>query len=113
MNSTRIRKGFDFLVEVDSFQALLVYDVTARKSFESLDNWLKESLDFGAQNVIVYVCANKADLSDRQVSESEGSAWASARNMKYYEVSAKSGRSVVEMFNSLFKAVIESFPKLQ
>ena len=66
-------------------QALLVYDITNRRSFDALDSWLKESAKFGAKDLVVVVCANKSDLSNvggdgsRAVSEAEGSRWAAAR----------------------------------
>lgn len=40
-------------------QALLVYDVANRASFEGLGQWLVEAADFGAGGIPMAVCANK------------------------------------------------------
>jgi len=74
---------------------LLVYDVTARASFENLEKWLREAEKHGARPLITVVAANKADDDaagpQRQVSEEEGRRWAAAHSIGYYETSAKSG----------------------
>lgn len=40
-------------------QAILVYDVANRSTFEELEQWLAEAADFGAGGIPVAVCANK------------------------------------------------------
>lgn len=40
-------------------QAVLVYDVANRASFEELEQWLAEAADFGAGGIPMAVCANK------------------------------------------------------
>lgn len=47
-------------------QAVLVFDVTSRKSFESLDNWYREAVRFGPKDVLVVVCGNKVGASRRR-----------------------------------------------
>lgn len=44
-------------------QALLVYDVADRGSFDELERWIKEAADFGAGGIPVAVCANKVSAS--------------------------------------------------
>lgn len=39
-----------------------MYDVTSRRSFESLDMWLREANKFGGDNLTVFVVANKTDI---------------------------------------------------
>ena len=36
-----------------------MYDVTSRRSFESLDMWLREANKYGGENLTVFVVANK------------------------------------------------------
>lgn len=43
----------------DGRQAVLVYDVANRGSFEELEQWLAEAADFGAGGIPMAVCANK------------------------------------------------------
>ena len=93
----------------DADCALLVYDVNERASFESLDRWLKEAAQHGAEDPLYVVCANKADCGAskrRAVSEAEGRKWAADRKMGYFETSARDGEGVVGLFESLFKEVI-------
>lgn len=40
-------------------QAVLVYDVASRESFDELGQWLAEAADFGAGGIPMAVCANK------------------------------------------------------
>jgi GTPase SAR1 family protein len=85
---------------------LLVFDITSRRSFESLDGWIREANSFGVpNNVCIVLCGNKVRLiavdvsrthlslivilfvqsdlsSDRQVTDAEATAWAKQRNMK-------------------------------
>ncbi len=42
----------------DTQGALLVFDCTSRRSFESLDAWHKEATGFGAQYVSFALCGN-------------------------------------------------------
>lgn len=40
-------------------QAILVYDVANRASFEELEQWLAEAASFGAGGIPMALCANK------------------------------------------------------
>lgn len=86
----------------DAQCAILVYDVTDIRSFQVLEEFLKESARFGAKDLIVAVCANKVDLGKRQVSESDGRKWATAKGFGYFETSANTGQNVNAMFDQLF-----------
>jgi DnaJ homolog subfamily C member 27 len=52
---------------------LLVFDVTSRQSFESLDSWIKELRKYGisSENTILVLVGNKADKYPREVKEQE------------------------------------------
>eukprot|EP00656_Telonema_subtile_P034126 TRINITY_DN3824_c0_g1_i2.p1 TRINITY_DN3824_c0_g1~~TRINITY_DN3824_c0_g1_i2.p1 ORF type:complete len:206 (-),score=46.28 TRINITY_DN3824_c0_g1_i2:123-740(-) len=91
----------------DTQGAILVYDATSRKSFEALDSWVKEMTKFsGKKRIAVTVCANKADLVEKQmVSEAEGQEWASKRGYSFAETSAQSGQNIETMFLALFSTV--------
>ena len=52
----------------DTQGAMLVYDVTSRSSFESLNSWLKEMRTHcerpsDIDSVVFVVCANKVDFN--------------------------------------------------
>lgn len=99
--------------------AILVFDVTNVKSFEGLQSWVDDlmSRDVGSggsqmsshgnQNgeIVLTICANKCDLLDsdtdaieRQVSESKARRYARDIGACYFEISAKIGMNVKEVF---------------
>jgi DnaJ homolog subfamily C member 27 len=93
----------------DAQGILLVYDVSVRESFESLDSWVGEATKFGAniRNIPIVLCANKVDKR-RLVSEEEGRQYAAAKNFTYFETSASSGGNVQEAFEYIFRSVLRS-----
>ena len=90
----------------DAQGAILVYDVGSKRSFESLDTWLKESAKFGAKGLKVVVLANKVDGKKRVVSLKDGQAWAAARGYRYFDTSAASGDNIEQAFMDLFRQVV-------
>ena len=49
----------------DAVGALLVYDITCSKSFESIeDKWSRELYDNADANIVVLLVGNKSDLED-------------------------------------------------
>jgi Ras-related protein Rab-11A len=42
--------------------ALLVYDITKRNTFESIDRWFKELREHADNNIVVLLVGNKSDL---------------------------------------------------
>ena len=80
--------------------ALIVYDITNRKSFENLNNWYNLIFEINKDsNVIVGVTANKTDLYENQVVDSEeGKNFAAEKKMKFFETSAKDYESIENVF---------------
>ena len=47
--------------------ALLVYDITSEKSFESIEEkWRRELMDNAEENIVLLLVGNKSDLEDRR-----------------------------------------------
>ena len=47
---------------------ILLYDISNKKSFESLEKWLSEARENSDESTIIMVVGNKTDLEDiRQV----------------------------------------------
>jgi DnaJ family protein C protein 27 len=71
---------------------LLVFDLTNRRSFETLEYWICEmkkelNLNNGQKSsVIIFVIGNKNDLK-RAVEENEAKLWANMRGYQYFETS--------------------------
>ncbi|XP_043918330.1 dnaJ homolog subfamily C member 27 [Protopterus annectens] len=111
--------GHPFFYEVrnefykDTQGVILVYDVSQKESFESLDAWLTEMKQeigpHGSLDTSVFaVCANKIDCGKRRiVDESEGRLWAESKGFYYFETSAQSGEGINEMFQAFFSAIAD------
>ena len=79
----------------------IVYDITNRKSFESLQLWI----DFvnNIENSNIVIVGNKIDLEEkREIPTEEGKKFADEKNYEFFEVSAKNDKNLSDM---LFNAV--------
>lgn len=80
---------------------VLVYDVTCRKSFESIDLWLKDI----PKNCILFLVGNKSENKDRIIEEEEGKKKAEENFMIFMETSAKSGENINLTFEMLYNEI--------
>ena len=80
---------------------ILVYDVSRRRTFLVLEEWLDELHKAINKEIPLVLVANKTDLPDRVVEPSEGREFADAHNMPYVESSAKTGEGVIDIFEQL------------
>lgn len=84
---------------------LLVYDITRRESFETLESWLIE-LRTHAPNVSIVLVGNKIDLEEkREVSTEEGIEFAEKNGLAFFETSAKTAHNVDQCFNNLIDQI--------
>uniref|UniRef100_A0A914KWZ6 Ras-related protein Rab-21 n=1 Tax=Meloidogyne incognita TaxID=6306 RepID=A0A914KWZ6_MELIC len=58
----------------DSHGALLVYDITDRRSFERVKKWVEELLQMLGDTVVLFVVGNKIDLESSRVVSVEEAA---------------------------------------
>eukprot|EP00667_Euglena_gracilis_P022596 EG_transcript_25212 len=86
--------------------ALLVYDVTKARSFESVNQWLKELRDHSESNIVVMLIGNKIDLAhQRTVSTEDGQKLAQEQSLLFMETSALEGEKVEEAFNVILNEI--------
>jgi small GTP-binding protein len=90
----------------DAHYSVLVYDISNRDTFDSLQDWnkgLRVALDKKEDPPLPGVLVgNKSDLKDnRQVSVDEGKGYAQSLGWEYKETSAKTGEYVQETFKSV------------
>lgn len=86
---------------------VLVYDITNRNSFNSLDYWLKQ-IRQNAGDIPVTLAGNKIDIADqRKVSIEEAKQFAKDKNLIYMETSAKTGISVPDLFEGIVKVIFD------
>ena len=88
---------------------LLIYDIGSRKSFERIDFWLKELKENNRiDELFICLVGNKSDLEDKRViTTEEGEKYAKDNNILFFEVSAKTGKGVVELFNKVIGGAMD------
>ncbi|XP_023664909.1 ras-related protein Rab-39B-like [Paramormyrops kingsleyae] len=93
----------------NSVGGLLIFDLTNRRSFQHLKNWLDEAkMHMQPYQIVFLLVGHKCDLTNlRQVSREEAEQTALAFGMKYIETSAKDGVNVEESFNILTRDIYE------
>ena len=85
---------------------ILIYDVTNLQTFENVKNWVSQIREEAANNVVIYIAANKIDMeTERKVSRQEGESLAQELGFPFMETSAKSGININETFEDLVERI--------
>ena len=85
---------------------ILIYDVTDKKSFEGVKNWIEQIRDEVTQEVLIYLVGNKIDKKEeRKISKEEGKKLADSFGVQFYESSAKTGENIDLIFYNLLKDI--------
>nr|BAB40671.1 small GTPase RabD1 [Entamoeba histolytica] len=90
---------------------VIMFDVSNRQSFENVSNWIDGCNKIEEKRVLV-LAGNKTDLDERVITKEEGEARAKEFGLKYFEVSAKTGVGINEMFETLTKEIV-ALPKAE
>jgi len=93
---------------------IMVYDVTRRDTFESLNRWLDEVELYSSspEHVAKILVGNKLD-KERMVPREEAEAWAAERGMLYVEASAKTEVGINQTFTEVVQKILETPELLQ
>jgi Ras-related protein Rab-1A len=88
---------------------ILVYDVTRKETFDSVESWYKEIKSVSPTITLILV-GNKIDLiEDRVVSTEQGEQIAEKLNISYIETSAKTGENINDAFKMLAFQMIKKY----
>ncbi len=87
---------------------IIVFDLTDKKTFESIEPWL-EPLRKIVGNIPILLFGNKYDMiNERKLTFTEVWAFALQHNLIYFETSAKSGAGITEAMSYLTRLMIGS-----
>jgi small GTP-binding protein len=85
---------------------IFVFDKTKRETFASIEDWVQEVGQYASDKSLKVLVGNKAD-SDVIVSDEEAHAKASKLGYVYFNLSAKSGLGVNDLFSTVARKLIE------
>jgi small GTP-binding protein len=86
---------------------ILVFDLSERKSFDDLNQWLVDIHALCDPNAIVTLIGNKLDLADqRKVTSNEAESCAQLHQLSYIETTAVAGANIQEAFPRTAAAII-------
>ncbi|PWZ23302.1 Ras-related protein RGP1 [Zea mays] len=89
--------------------AMLVYDVTSRRTFDHVARWVAELRAHADKSIVVMLVGNKADLARdarrRAVDTDEAAAFAEEQGLFFSEASALSGDNVERAFLTLLREI--------
>ena len=84
---------------------VFVYDITNKESFKNIqDEWLQLAKGKATKDELYFLVGNKADMeNERQVTTKEAQNFAKENKMQFFEVSAKDGTKIKELFEAITK----------
>ncbi|TID30128.1 hypothetical protein CANINC_001290 [Pichia inconspicua] len=82
--------------------AIVVYDITQEESVEKAKYWIKELKRQANKDILIVLVGNKIDLeNERKVNMDEVNELCNEMNLLHYNVSAKTGEGISEMFKEI------------
>ena len=97
----------------NSSLAIIVYDISKKPTFDSLEIWLRDLKQHTEQDLPVFIVGNKIDL-ERSVTTEEGKNFQNLNNIVYFtECSAKRGYNVKEIFIEAAKYLYQIYKKFK
>ena len=92
--------------------ALVVYDITRKSSFDSVEKWLSDLKNNGEEKMVIMAIGNKCDMvNERVISTEDGEAKAQRNNIAFLETSALNATNVAKAFDELIQKLYVAFKK--
>ena len=86
--------------------AFVVYDITRKETFNSVDRWINDLKTSADKNLTIIMIGNKCDLEDqRQVSADQGEEKGKSYAVAFMETSAFSGENIDKAFGNLINEI--------
>ncbi|KAF8925117.1 Ras- protein ric2 [Dissophora ornata] len=86
--------------------ALLVYDISRLKTFQSLERWLSELREHADVNMVIMLVGNKSDLKHlRAIGTEDAKAFAEKHNLLFLETSALEGTNIQLAFSQVLEEI--------
>ena len=94
--------------------AIIVYDITNKKSFEEIKNyWVNEVKNNSPEKIMIYIIGNKDDLYlEEQVDEEEARSYAKEINADFRTVSALRAKGIDDIFWDVGKKYLQNSANL-
>lgn len=90
--------------------AVLVYDITRRRTFENVGKWLKELRDHANSNPVIMLIGNKSDLQHlRTVSTEDAQKFAEKEGLLFMETSAFKATNVDKALQIILQEIHRVF----
>ena len=87
----------------------LVFDLTDKETIKKLNVWLKDITDNIDEESVIFLIGNKMDVKTRDITIAEDAKeFANEKKLNYYEVSAKTGSGIVNIFEKITKKIINN-----
>ncbi|TFG03082.1 MAG: GTP-binding protein [Promethearchaeota archaeon] len=87
--------------------ALLIFDMTVKKTFDKLNEWIQSFRETRGKQPLLLI-GNKIDLKDKiKIKENEAKKFAQKNKMAFLLTSAKNGDNVERAFKDLIKTILE------
>ena len=93
-------------------EIIIVFDVTNRKSFDDIENWL-EIIKEKFNDPVIILFGNKVDVKKEEwkVTEEEINLFCTKKKLKYFGTSAKNNNGIKEGFSYLANIIFERVVK--
>ena len=88
-----------------AYAAMIVYDITSKSSFNSLDEWI-QILHSDSSDIPIVIVGNKRDLDYREVPIEYGKQFARNHKAEFFETSGLTGAFVNEAFSAVVVTAI-------